>query len=233
MYSPRRNGLVDLLLVLSLALMAGFSIASVARAEQGDWLVRLRAIVVDPDDSSSTVRSDGAPIAGSGVAVDDDTVPELDITYMLRDQWGLELILASSLHHVSGTGSLAGVGEILEARTLPPSVLLQYHFAPEAKARPYVGLGVNFTLFFDEDVTSGFEAIAGGASRADLDSSLGLAAQAGLDIVVSDKWFINLDVKYLDIDTTATLTTPGPLGTLEVDVDVKPMVLGFGFGRSF
>jgi outer membrane protein len=229
----RRNGLVDLLLVLTLALMVGFSAVPGARAEQGDWLVRLRAIVVDPDDSSSTVRSEGAPIAGSGVAVDDDTVPELDITYMLRDRWGLELILASSQHDVSGTGSLAGVGKILEARTLPPSLLLQYHFAPEAKVRPYVGLGLNFTLFFDEEATSSFEAVAGGPTQVDLDSSMGPAAQVGLDIGVSEKWFINLDLKYLDIDTTATLDTPGPLGTLSVDVDVKPYVFGFGVGRSF
>ena len=133
MYAPSRNGLIYLSLVSCLALLVGFSAVPEARAEQGDWLVRLRAIVVDPDDSSSTVRSDRVPIPGSGVTVDDDTVPELDITYMLRDRWGLELILASSLHDVSAAGSLAALGEILEARTLPPSLLLQYHFAPEAK----------------------------------------------------------------------------------------------------
>lgn len=233
MCTPRKNRSVHHLLVLSLALLMSFSAVPGTRAEQGDWLIRLRAIIVDPDDDSSAVRSDGAPIAGSGVTVDDDTVPELDITYMLKDRWGLELILASSQHDVSGTGSLAGLGKILEARTLPPSLLLQYHFAPEAKVRPYAGLGVNFTLFFDEEVTSSFEAAAGGPTSADLDSSFGLAAQAGLDISVSEKWFLNLDLKYLDIDTTATLVTPGPLGTLTVDVGITPYVIGFGFGRSF
>ncbi len=218
-----------LVLACVLFLLAGWP----AAAAQGDWLIRLRGISVDPSSSSGPVSTNGTDIAGSGVTVNDDIQPELDITYMLADNWGLELILASSQHDVSGTGSLAAFGKILDTRTLPPALLLQYHFAPDGKARPYVGLGVNYTLFFSEDVTSSFETAAGGASDADLDSSFGLAAQVGLDVALSGDWFLNFDIKYVDMSTDATITTPGPLGTLRVDVDIDPTIWGFGIGKRF
>ena len=168
-------------------------------AAQGDWLIRVRAINVDPDSSSGEVSANGTAIAGSGVTVDDDTQPELDITYMLADNWGLELVLASSKHGAFADGSIAALGQLLDTRTLPPSLLLQYHFAPDGKVRPYVGLGVNLTLFFSEEVTSSFEAAAGGSSSAKLGSSFGLAGQLGLDIALKGDWFLNFDVKYVDM----------------------------------
>ena len=117
-------------------------------------------------------------------------------------------------------------------RVLPPTLLAQYHFAPNATIRPYIGAGVNFTLFYDEDATDGFETAAGGESNVDLDESVGLAGQVGLDIGSGD-WFFNIDVKYIQMDTTATITTPGALGTVDVDVDINPWVLGIGFGKRF
>ncbi len=218
-----------LALACALMLLASFP----AAAAQGDWLIRLRGISVDPSSSSGPVVSNGTAIAGSGVSVDDDIQPELDITYMLTDNWGLELILATSEHDVLADGSLVSLGKIIDSRVLPPSLLLQYHFAPDGKVRPYVGLGVNYTLFFSEDVTSSFEAAAGGASDAELDSSFGLAAQVGVDFALSGDWFFNLDVKVVDMSTDATITTPGPLGTLRVDVDIDPTIWGIGIGRRF
>ncbi|MCP4247605.1 MAG: OmpW family protein, partial [bacterium] len=101
----------------ALALACGLLILTSwpAAAAQGDWLIRLRGISVDPSSSSGPVTTNGAPIAGSGVTVDDDIQPELDITYMVADNWGLELILASSNHDVFGNGSLAAFGKILDA----------------------------------------------------------------------------------------------------------------------
>ena len=203
-----------------------------APAEAGDWLVRLRAINIDPDSSSSAVRTNGSDIAGSSVSVDDATIPELDITYMPRENFGIELVLGTAEHDVFGEGSLAALGKIADVDILPPTLMFQYHFSPGSTIRPYVGLGVNFTLFFDETATAGFETAAGGSSNVDLDESFGLAGQVGVDIGSGD-WFFNIDAKYIQIDTTATITTPGALGTVDVDVDINPIVLGVGFGRRF
>lgn len=201
-------------------------------AEAGDWLVRLRAINIDPDSSSSAVRSNNTDIAGSGVSVADDTIPELDITYMPNPNLGFELVLGTAKHDVFGEGSLASLGKIADSRILPPTLLAQYHFAPNATVRPYIGAGVNFTMFFDSDATDGFEAAAGGTSDVDMDDSVGFAGQVGVDIGTGD-WFFNIDVKYVQIETTATITTPGALGVVDVDVDINPLILGVGFGRKF
>lgn len=204
--------------------------ASSAQAyEAGDLVVRARAINVNPDESSSLISAAGAPVAGSSVGVDDDSTLELDFTYMLTKQWGLELILATTKHEASARGSLAALGKIAEAGVLPPTLTLQYHFAPDADVRPYAGIGVNYTLFYDEEVKGGLDAPG---ADVDMDNSFGLAAQAGVDVAINKDWFINFDVKYIKIDTTAKFKNT-VVGTAEADIDIDPWVIGVGLGTTF
>ena len=201
--------------------------AQPAHAEAGDVLVRLRGIMVSPTEESSSVR----PSFPTGsAAVDDAIVPEIDFTYMLTDRIGAELILATSPHDLEGRGSLAGVEKLADLKTLPPALTLQYHFAPEAKLRPYVGAGVNYTLFYDEDASSSLET-AIGATRVSADDSFGYAVQAGFDFDLTDRVFLNVDVKFIDIDTQATLRTGALVN--QVDVSLDPLVFGVGFGMRF
>ena len=202
--------------------------------EQGDLLVRGRIINVSPDESSSVV-SHGAPLApipASKVGVTDDTVVELDFTYMLHKNWGVELILGTSEHDVPAGGALAFAGDIINASVLPPTLTLQYHFRPDAKFRPYVGLGINYTKFYDERVTGGIDATG---AEVDMDSSWGLAAQIGADYMINDDWFINFDAKYIKMETTAHFSGAAVVagGFAEVDVDVDPWVFGIGIGKRF
>ncbi|MFC2950900.1 OmpW family protein [Marinicaulis aureus] len=198
-----------------------------AAAEQGDLLVRLRGIMVAPNEDSGPVLP---TFPTATVSVDDAIVPELDFTYFFTDNIGAELILATSPHDVSGEGALAGLGEIADAMVLPPTLTLQYHFMPDAAFRPYVGVGVNWTIFYSEDAkTSLTDAI--GPTSVSMDDSFGWAAQVGFDIPISDRVFLNADVKYIDIDTTATLTTGALVNT--VDVDIDPFVFGIGVGMRF
>lgn len=213
--------------------MTGAAPALALAYEAGDWLVRGRVIAVDPREDSGTVKSSIAGrIAGSGAGLDSSVVPEVDFTYMLTPNWGLELILASSEHDAAGTGSLAGVGKLFDARTLPPTLTLQYHFNTNGTVRPYVGVGLNYTLFFNEDATSTLKTVGGGKANVELDDSWGLAANVGLDIAIIKDWFVNADVKYIDMDTTATIKT-NSLGRLKVDVDIDPWFYGIGIGRRF
>ncbi len=208
---------------------AGLAIlaAQPAHAEAGDTLVRLRGIVVAPNEDASAVR----PSYPTGhVAVDNAVVPELDFTYMLTTNIGAELILATSPHDISGRGALAGVGKLADAMALPPTLTLQYHFAPEAMVRPYVGVGINYTMFYDENASRALETAIGG-TKVSLDDSLGYALQAGVDVALNERWFLNLDVKYIDINTTATLRTGALVNT--VDVNLDPIVAGIGVGFRF
>lgn len=143
------------LVALTLGAMGGTA-ANAEGVDAGDWLVRVRGIVVSPNDDSGLVAVNGTDVAGSGVSVNDDVVPELDITYMLTQNWGLELILATSEHDATAQGTaLAGLGKVANANVLPPTLTLQYHFNPAGGLRPYAGVGLNYTIFYDEKVTGG------------------------------------------------------------------------------
>lgn len=214
-------------LLLSTALAAA-AIATPAHAEAGDWLVRLRGIYVAPQDDSGGVL----PAVPTGsVTVGDAIVPELDFTYFFTNNIAAELILATSPHDIDGAGAISGLGKIADTMALPPTLTFQYHFAPDAKVRPYVGAGINWTIFYSEDSKASLDTALGGATNISLDDSFGWAVQGGVDFDITDRVFMNLDVKYIDIDTTATLNTGGSINT--VDVNIDPLVFGVGFGMKF
>lgn len=216
------------LLISTTLLMAG---TDVAMAAQGDWLVRLRGIVVAPTEESSAVTT----LPGSEVGVENAVVPELDFTYFLTDNIAAELILATSPHDIVGEGTIEGLGEIAEVMVLPPTLTLQYHLMPNHAAfRPYVGVGVNYSIFYSQDATASLENTLG-TTDVDLDDSVGVAFQIGADFPISDRWFLNADVKYIQIDTDATLTSfdEGVTTVRTVEVDLDPIVAGVGVGFRF
>ncbi|MBO6796334.1 OmpW family outer membrane protein [Maricaulis sp.] len=191
--------------------------AAPAFAESGDWLIRLRAIDVMPNEGASI-----DPIGGD-VDIDNSIVPELDITYFFQDQWAVELILGVTPHDVSAVGTAADDIDLGEVTLLPPTLTVQYHFNPEGTVRPYAGAGINYTHFFDKNLPSG-----SALSTIDYDASLALAVQAGIDFDMGNDWFFNVDAKYIDINTDVTID-----GAITADVDIDPVIIGLGFGRRF
>lgn len=191
--------------------------AAPAAAEQGDWLVRLRGLHVVPNESATI-----DPIGGD-VDIDTSIVPELDISYFVQDNWAVELILGVTPHDVMAVDTAVGDVDLGDVTLLPPTLTLQYHFNPDGKVRPYVGAGVNYTTFFNEDLPSG-----SALSTIDYDDSFGLAGQAGLDFALENGWLVNLDVKYIDINTDVLID-----GAIAADVDIDPVIFGIGLGRQF
>jgi len=230
---------LSLPLLIAGCLGASFPVAAL---DAGDWLVRGRIININPDADSTDVKAGalgGASVPGTKVDVEDAWTLDIDITYMFTKNWGAELLLdISSKHDVTAKGeTLKGLasGTIIETRVLPPALILQYHFSPDAQIRPYVGLGANFTYFFSEDATSSLNnGLNGGndISDVELDSSFGLVGQVGMDYDLGNDMFLNLDMKYMQIDTTATFTSAA-LGRVEADVDINPWVFGIGIGKRF
>lgn len=194
--------------------------------DEGNWLVRGRIINVNPNDSSSSVST----LANSGVGVDSASTVEVDFTYMIQANIGLELILGTTKHDLVGTGSIAGLNKIGEVGVLPPTLTAQYHFSPKSSTRPYAGVGLNYTMFYSEKTSSSLQGALGNTSMS-LDPSFGLSAQAGLDIDIDNDWYFNLDLKYIQISTTAELDSNGTKRS--VDVDINPWVIGIGVGKSF
>jgi len=198
-----------------------------AQIKQGDWLFRVRAIDVIPNERSGAVTG----VAGSEVGLGDAVMPEIDFTYMATDHIGAELILATTKHSLSGRGTIGALGRVGSSWALPPTLTLQYHANPKGAVRPYVGAGINYTLFYAAKSAASLDGALGGSTRVKLDDSFGYALQAGVDVDLTPKLFANLDVKYIDMRTTARLTTGATLRT--VDVDINPLVVGVGVGFRF
>lgn len=197
------------------ATLAGGLLAGTAQAyEAGDWLGRVGVWGVFP-------KSDNLNLGpGADLNVDDGYSLGFNFTYMATPNLGLELILALPFSH---DVKLSGAGDVADTKHLPPTLFAQYHFMPQSNFRPYVGLGLNYTMFFDEG-TKG--ALAG--KKLKLKDSIGLAGQVGIDIDVAPNWFVNAEVSYMDIDTKAKVDGAS-IGTVEID----PWVVGLNVGMRF
>lgn len=161
-------------------------------------------------------------VIGGEAAVDNAYVPELDITYFFTDHIAAELILATAKHDVEARGSSLGpVVDLGDVWLLPPTLTAQYHFMPEGKIRPYVGAGINYTFFYNED--------PGAVSTIDYDNGFGYALQVGTDVAIDDHWAVNFDVKKLWLNTDVTVAG----GPVVADVDLDPWIFGVGVGYRF
>lgn len=215
-------------------LLASLSVSRPAQADGfyaldgAGWMVRLRGIGVLPEEGSSGWVLDGSRVTGADVGISDTVVPELDITYFFNKNIAVELILAVTPHDVDGTGPLIqGFGKIGDVWLLPPTLTLQYHFDQFSGFKPYVGAGVNYTIFFNEDSGKNY-------SNLKLENSFGFALQAGVDIHLHDNWYFNVDVKKLWLDTEASVRLdPVVPGRVRADVDIDPWIVGVGLGYRF
>lgn len=193
------------------------SVAAIALSTEvlaADWIVRGRGVIVSPDASSSGTLP--------GLDAESNVTAEIDITRFLNPNLALELILATSSHEVTLDGVRgAGTDSVGSVTLLPPTLTLQYHFLPNGDVRPYAGVGINYTNFYDE--TGSLDDL--GVS---LDDSFGFAVQFGIDWMLSNKHSINFDIKYINIETE--VDSGAIKGT---DIDINPTVIGIGVGYRF
>lgn len=182
-------------------------------AQESPWLVRVRAVNIDPANKADPVGGTGA---SDRIHVKDKTIPEVDISYFFTKNIATELILTyPQKHDVTLDG--AKIGSI---KHLPPTLTVQYHFAPDATIRPYVGAGINWTTFSKVKLLNG----AGSLEH----DSFGLALQAGVDFAIDKNWSINLDVKKVQIRSDVLIG-----GAKASHLKVDPVLLGVGVGYRF
>jgi outer membrane protein len=214
--------------------------------EPGDWILRAGVVTVAPNSSSDDIALPTGLVAEA--RVDDDTQLSIIPAYMVDANWGVELLTATPFEHnieARGKGAIAGVSlDAGSTKHLPPTFMVQWYPRGDVDGwQPYVGFGLNYTLFFDEDVDGELVDLlgdlTGGAvdgADLDLDPSWGLAAQVGVDIPVADQWSINLGVWYIDIDTEAKITATSAgaeVTTVKFDVDIDPWVYNIGVAYRF
>jgi len=196
--------------VAALAVTAAFTaLAAPASAQsQGDWTFGVGVANVNP-------KSDNGILAGSATSIGDDTQLSITVEYFIRDNLGVELLAATPFEHdITIGGAFAGT-----TRQLPPTLSVNYHVPTKGKIKPFFGVGLNYTTFFEESSALGVLA---------LEDSWGYAVQAGADWQVSDRGAMRLNVRYMDIDSNATLDGVS-IGTAEID----PIVIGLSYVHRF
>jgi outer membrane protein len=198
-------------ILMSAAVLATLLLSSTANAyEEGDWLLRVGVGNVDPKSSNGEV-----------VSVDSGTAVVFNGTYFFTPNLGFEILAATPFSH--DIHAVDGGSKLAETKHLPPTFSLNYHFDTAGSFKPYVGAGLNYTLFFDEETTGDLSDFS-----LSLDKSLGLAAQLGADIDVSDTMFVNLNVRWIDINTDAKLD-----GVFVEEVEIDPIVFSLALGWKF
>lgn len=184
-----------------------------ASAKENPWMLRLRAVKVSPDVDSTINGADG------GVSINSDTIPELDITYFFTKNLAAELVLATSRHTVKALKT----AELGTVDLLPPTLTLQYHFNSDDAFKPYLGAGLNYTIFYNEKASNSTY------YNTEYSNEFGYAFQAGFDYMLDDRVGINFDVKKLYLNTDVTVN----YGAVEADVDVDPWLVGVGVVYKF
>lgn len=199
-----------LMLATALALLA----SPVMAQSQGEWTLGFGLANVNP-------KSDNGVLAGGTVPTEigDNTRPTITAEYFIRDNLGVELLAALPFKHSIKSNGV----EIGTVKHLPPVISLQYHFDATEQFKPFVGLGVNFTGFWDGDARG---PLSGSELR--VKNSWGLAAHLGGDYWISDKAAIRADLRWIDIDADVTLNG-ADIGKVEVD----PLVVGVSYVMKF
>ena len=151
---------------------------------------------------------------------DSDIQAGASISYMMTDNMSVNLLAATPFEHDIEASQLGG-SSVGSTKHLPPTVTVSWFpLAGQGLAfKPYVGAGVNYTTFWDEEIALG---------NLSLDDSVGLAAQAGVDVPLDENWSVGAAAYYADIETDAKLNG-ADIGTVEID----PMIYRLHVGYSF
>ncbi|WP_448189125.1 OmpW/AlkL family protein [Azospirillum sp. sgz301742] len=211
-----------------LATTAVVTVASTAQAQDfkgvkgGDFVVRARGLAVLPQEEGN-VNSSALGTIGT-VNVGNAYIPELDFTYFVTPNIGVNLIAGTSRHHVTAD-TIVGRVDVGKVSLLPPVLTATYHPLPNSRVNPYVGAGINYTLFYREDAAGGI------INSTNYKNRFGWALQAGTDIYVTDNILLNLDVKKVFLKTDVSIGSV--VGPLSSKVTLNPWLVGVGVGYKF
>jgi len=211
-------------IIAAAMIAAGIIAAPFAQADDTGLMVRARAVYVSFKNSqneglAATANALAGTTVGSEISANDRLIPEVDFSWFFTKNIAAELVLTYP-QTVNVQLNDTYIGKI---KALPPSLMVQYHFTDFGAFKPYLGAGINYTMF------SSAHNIAGGAVSVD-GHSFGPAAQVGFDYMFTKNIGLNFDVKYIEMKTdviwTATNTKVGNLG-------LSPWTTGVGVTYKF
>jgi outer membrane protein len=178
-------------------------IASQAQSSsENPWMVRVRAVdLLWQNGQTESVKT-------LDIKAENQFIPEFDVSYFFTKNIAAELVLTWPQQVNINMGG-ANAGKI---SALPPSLLAQYHFTDLGAFKPYVGAGVNYTIFGNRQ---NFPAL-GNAYQVD-QSSLGFVGQVGADYMFDKNWGLNVDLKYATMSTNVSAVGGASIGKLTLN----------------
>lgn len=189
--------------------LSAVAATSAIAQSQGDWTLGLGLGLVAP-------KSDSGTLAGGEADVDDNVRPTITAEYFIRDNLGIELLASWQFKH---DVDIDGIGDAGSVKHFPPTLSLNYHFPTQSSFKPYVGIGINYTVFSDEDSDLG---------DLELDDSVGIAVQAGLDYMLDNGAALRANIRWADIDTDVDLN-----GTFIGEAEIDPIIVTLGYVWQF
>jgi outer membrane protein len=181
------------------------------------------------------------PFTPAGVNVDLKDTQTLYFGYIRRLTSFLDLELAFGIPPKTKTigrgpatlGSVPYNGqEIATSKWLAPSAVLEYKFLHEgAPFRPYIGVGINYTTFYDRQVTYAGQQAIGGPTRLSLTASVGPVGTVGVKYEASKHWHAIVSYSISQVDSNLKTDTLGEIHTTRVHFG--PQALVFAAGYSF
>ena len=224
---------------IALSVLASFVATTAVAADYAKYKSRVGITNVNPKSNNGTIAVGILPGEPTGLSTDvqDDTMLTFNGVYMLTENIGIELLAALPFDHdIEASGAVLGaLGEIGSTKQLPPTLSAQYYFTNDSAFTPYVGLGINYTLFFQEELTSGAAGLLTAQLGATVNTndisladSVGFAYQVGVDYDLNENMLINLDVRKMDIDTDVKI-----IGVDVGEVNIDPTVISLNFGYKY
>lgn len=186
------------------------NIPTAAAYQAGDMIARAGTHYVNPkSDNNDTVGVDGAwGLTGS-------------FEYFVAPNLAADLLVAVPFKHditLNADGS-----KVASTNDLPPVLSLVWYPAVAQTVHPYVGAGVNYTIFFNEKTKGALD-----GTKLKLDSSVGVAALVGVSFDLNKSWSVVVDARYAKIGTKAKVDG-NSVGTVNID----PFVYGISVGYNF
>nr|WP_093167678.1 OmpW family outer membrane protein [Variovorax sp. YR216] len=227
--------------LFALAAVAALGSGSALAQKAGDWQVGAGWLHFSPQDSSKPLTFTSpvaAVVPGSGADAGNSDTLGLSATYFVDSHWAVEGVIGiPPKFKLYGTGTLAPVGELGEARQWSPTILAKYYFNDgEAKLRPFVGLGATYVWYSDVKITPSLQGAlanrigippAASATTAKLDSSFSPVFNVGAAYQFDPHWGMSFSVSYIRLSTTAKLTTTAlgvPVAQSESSLKLNPIV---------
>jgi outer membrane protein len=219
----------NLLIAVALLALGANAFAQSAGSWSASVGVTHMAPSVDSGNLTSTPQHGTFP--NTQVDVNSNTQLTGAVNFMATDHLALHLPLGTGFkHEISGAGSIAGVGKLIDAKALPITLIAQYRFMQaNAAFRPYLGAGLSYVKFYKETGTALLTALTnpgGAATGVSFESKLAPTFQLGGVFNLSEKWFLDASYCKTLLKTRATLTTGQ---TIDVGLNPSSYTLQVGY----